>query len=81
VTVGHIGTHDAQSTVRIDSDLVEQLRAYSEKSGVPITKAINEAVSVYIECFIPPRLEALEQQRGKMAEVKPFKTPAKGGKE
>jgi predicted transcriptional regulator len=51
-----------QESVRIDSELVKQLREYNAKTGVPISKVIEEAVSQWLICTAPVRLEALGQE-------------------
>lgn len=48
-----------QTNCRIDSELLAQIREYSEKTGVPISRCIDEATSQWLQCVAPVRLEAL----------------------
>jgi Ribbon-helix-helix domain len=48
-----------QESIRIDSDIVKQLREYSSKTHVPISKVIEEAVGEWLTCVAPVRLERL----------------------
>jgi len=47
-----------QAPVRINADLVKMLREYSAKTGVPVSKCIDEAVEAWLICTAPVRLEA-----------------------
>jgi predicted DNA-binding protein len=57
----------AQVNCRIDAELYERLRDYQEKTGVPISRCIDDAVKDWLESVAPLRLEALT--------VKPSKAP------
>lgn len=48
-----------QSTVRIESALVDSVRDYSEKTGVSISRVLDEAVSMWLKNVAPARLKAL----------------------
>jgi predicted DNA-binding protein len=65
-----------QTTIRINSDLVARVRDYSEVSGVPITKCVEEAIERWLDTAAAARLLYFkrvdeEQKRAKA------KTPAK----
>jgi hypothetical protein len=45
-----------QSTVRIDSNLVDELRTYQKLTGIPISKSIEEAVDHHLN-IIHSRLQ------------------------
>jgi hypothetical protein len=47
-----------QESIRIDSELVKMLREFNAKTGVPISKVVEEAVEVWLICSAPVRLEA-----------------------
>jgi len=49
--------------VRVDDVLYERFKEYEVESGVPITRAVNEAAATFIECVLPPRLEFFRSQR------------------
>jgi hypothetical protein len=50
-----------QSTVRIDSNLVEELRTYSLITETPITKCIDTAVEWFLEIHAGSRLHGMLQ--------------------
>jgi hypothetical protein len=47
--------------VRIKAEFSERLKAYSAKTGVPVSRCIDEAVSDWLDCVAPTRLKALER--------------------
>jgi antitoxin component of RelBE/YafQ-DinJ toxin-antitoxin module len=47
-----------QANVRIDSALIDQVRKVSEKTGVPISRCISDAVSTWLQVTAPQWLEA-----------------------
>lgn len=49
--------------VRIDEMLYARLGTYEKETGVPIARAVNEAVATFVECVIPPRLEFFRGQK------------------
>jgi hypothetical protein len=49
-------------TCRIDSELVKQLNAYSEATGVPVIRCINEAVERWLEVIAPSRIAAMQRR-------------------
>jgi hypothetical protein len=57
-----------QTTIRIDSQLVEQLKLYKEIMGVPVTKSIEEAVKVWLECFATSRVESAVNNAHRISE-------------
>jgi predicted DNA-binding protein len=46
--------------VRIKAELLEQLKNYSARTGVPVTRCIDEAVIDWLRNVAPARLRALE---------------------
>jgi Ribbon-helix-helix domain len=52
-----------QAPVRMNADLVKQLREYSEVTGVPVSKCIDEAVLRWLTWVAPERLEALQAEK------------------
>ena len=55
--------------VRIDEAIYEKLQSYESETGVPIARAVNEAVGSFVECIIPPRLEFIRGQRASQNET------------
>jgi Ribbon-helix-helix domain len=47
------------ATCRIDLGLMEELREYSEKTGVPTNRCVEEAVARWLVTVAPARLEAM----------------------
>jgi hypothetical protein len=47
-----------QANVRIDSALIDQVRKVSEKTGVPVSRCIGDAVSTWLQVTAPQWLEA-----------------------
>jgi predicted DNA-binding protein len=47
--------------VRIEAQKVAQLRAFSAKTGVTLSYAVNEAVELWLRDVAPLRLEALRK--------------------
>jgi hypothetical protein len=47
--------------VRIKAEFLERLKDYSAKTGVPVSRCIDEAVSDWLNCVAPARLRALER--------------------
>ena len=45
--------------VRIEIELLEELREYSRKTGVPIVFVVKEAVSKWLQEVAPKKLKAL----------------------
>lgn len=52
-----------KKVVRIDGDLYLLMQKYEEDSGVSVTRSVNEAVRIFAECIIPPRVEFIKSQR------------------
>jgi hypothetical protein len=53
---------DSMGVVRVDYEQLAQLREYRLKTGVTVTQAVEEAVSDWLECVAPGRLELLGQK-------------------
>jgi predicted DNA-binding protein len=49
----------AQTTVRINSETYQALRAYSEKTDVPVSSVLTEAAERWLKEVAPARLKAL----------------------
>jgi hypothetical protein len=69
-----------QATIRIKSDLVARVRDYSEVSGVPITKCVEEAIERWLDTAATARLLYFkrideEQKRAETEFKKRTKTP------
>jgi hypothetical protein len=47
------------SVVRIDSDLMEQVKEYTAKTGIPARRVLDDAVKHFLEQVAPARLRAL----------------------
>jgi hypothetical protein len=48
-----------QAVLRIDGAVIEQLREYSKKTGVPIVHCANEALRNWLDTVAAQRLEVL----------------------
>ena len=48
--------------VEIDKSHLAKLREYEAVKGTLIEDAVNEAISIWLECFAPVRLEALQRR-------------------
>lgn len=51
-----------QSTVRLDSDVVDEVRTYSRITGVPINRVIEDAVERYLNVVGMVRLAGMIQE-------------------
>jgi hypothetical protein len=51
-----------QTNCRIDSELAKELRKYSDITGVPVSKCIDEAVERWLNVVAPSRIEAMTRQ-------------------
>jgi Ribbon-helix-helix domain len=47
--------------VRIRAEFLERLKDYSARTGVPVSRCIDEAVSDWLNSVAPARLRALER--------------------
>jgi hypothetical protein len=56
-----VGGFMTQESIRINSELVRQLREYQQATGVPISKCIEEAVTTWLQCIAPTRIEAMNR--------------------
>jgi hypothetical protein len=43
--------------VRVDYEQLAQLREYRLKTGVTVTQSVEEAVSNWLQCIVPGKLE------------------------
>jgi hypothetical protein len=48
-----------QAVIRIDAAVIEQIREYSEKTGVPMVHCTNEALRNWLDTVAVKRLEVL----------------------
>jgi hypothetical protein len=48
--------------IEISPENLEQLRHYSEVTGVPMRHAANEALEMFFNVIAPPRLRAFEKK-------------------
>jgi hypothetical protein len=46
------------SVVRIDSDLMEQVREFTEKTGIPSRRVLDDALKHWLDTVAPKLLEA-----------------------
>ena len=50
-----------QATVRIDGKLAEEIRTYSRVTGVSVSRALDEAISEWLEVKAMVRLSTLHE--------------------
>jgi Ribbon-helix-helix domain len=56
-----VGGFMTQESIRINSELVSKLRDYQQATGVPISRCIEEAVTTWLTCIAPTRIEAMNR--------------------
>jgi hypothetical protein len=52
-----VHTGDSMRVVRVDYAQLPQLREYRLKTGVTVTQSVEEAVSNWLQCIAPGKLE------------------------
>jgi len=55
--------------VRIDDKLYEQIKAYSEVTGVPVVRVVHEAVEDFVSTTLQARLEALQTKKSNVVSI------------
>lgn len=45
--------------VKVDAALAQRLMDYKNKTGIPITRSVNEAITDFLDVVVPARLESL----------------------
>lgn len=45
--------------VKVDATLAKRLMDYKDKTGIPITRSVNEAITDFLEVVVPARLDSL----------------------
>jgi len=66
---------DNRVPVMVDRSVYDRLKEYSEKTGVPMKHAVNEAIDDFVETVVPARLEAFDKPRPRLELVSSL-TPA-----
>jgi predicted DNA-binding protein len=52
--------------VTVKPDQLDQLREFSDETGVPISHCVREALEMYVDSIVPARLEALRKSQNEI---------------
>lgn len=58
------------TSIPIDEEQLKVLNFYKERTGVPISRAVKEALADFIEAVMPARLEAFGVSQNEKKSVK-----------